>query len=97
MFAPSLRHWYVNVPEPVAVETEKVVNEPEHTVLLAGLAVICGALLTVTEKLAEDVPLPQEFWPLTVRFPDVAFAAKSIVTELPVPFIVAPVPEYDQL
>jgi hypothetical protein len=66
MFAPSLRHWYVNVPEPVAVETENVVDEPAHTVLLAGLAVICGAVLTVNVA-AEEVTAPHGEIPLTIQ------------------------------
>ena len=56
-----------------------------------------GSGLTVIAKPGETVPSPQELCPLTVRLPEVALAEKSIVTELPVPFIVAPVPEYDQM
>jgi len=39
------------------------------------------------------VPLPHEFVPITVRFPDVADDEKLIVTALVVPEMVAPVPE----
>lgn len=35
--------------------------------------------------------------PSTVRLPAVALDAKSMVTELLLPFMVAPVPEYDQV
>jgi len=53
--------------------------------------------LTVIAREGETVPFPQEFCGRTVRFPEVALVEKTIVTELPVPVIVAPVPEYDQL
>jgi hypothetical protein len=46
----------------------------------------------VISKPDETVPCPQSLTPRTVRLPDVALPAKSIVTELPVPFITAPVP-----
>ena len=48
---------------------------------------------TVIAKLGETVPSPQALWPLTVKIPEVAVAEKAIVTELPVPLIVAPLPE----
>jgi hypothetical protein len=56
-----------------------------------------GSGLTVIANAGETVPLPQEFWGWTVRLPEVAVVEKEIVTEFPVPLIVAPVPEYDQV
>jgi hypothetical protein len=54
-----------------------------------------GNGFTVIAKLGLTVPFPQLFTPLTVRLPEVALEAKFTVTELVVPVIVAPVPEYD--
>ncbi len=48
---------------------------------------------TDTGKLAETVPVPHEFTPLTVRFPGVAPAEKLPVMDAVVPDGVNPVPE----
>jgi len=52
-----------------------------------------GNGVTVTPKFADTVPAPQLFRPCTVKLPEVAFEAKSIVTASVVPVMVAPVPE----
>jgi hypothetical protein len=48
--------------------------------------------------LADTGPaIPHLLLPMTVKLPAVALDAKSIVTELLLPLIAAPVPEYDQV
>ena len=51
-----------------------------------------GNGLTVIGKLAETVPMPQEFTPTTVRFPEVAPAEKVPVMEALLPEGVNPAP-----
>jgi hypothetical protein len=47
--------------------------------------------------LALTVPLPHALTPCTVKLPEVALAAKFIVTGLVLPEMVAPVPEYNHV
>jgi hypothetical protein len=64
---------------------------PPH--LAAGTATVNdGFELTVIAK-SIVFELPQLWFAVTLKFPLVAEDEKSIVIELPVPFIVAPVPE----
>lgn len=59
------------------------------TTLIVGVA---GSVFTVIAKVGDTAPSPQLPVPFTVKSPEVAFDAKLIVTELPEPFMVAPVP-----
>jgi hypothetical protein len=51
-----------------------------------------GVALTVTETVRAAL-VPQLFDAVTLRSPEVAVAEYETVTELPLPLIVAPVPE----
>lgn len=59
------------------------------TTLIVG---VDGCAVTVIENAGDNAPSPQAPVPLTVRSPEVAFDAKLIVTEVPLPLMVAPVP-----
>ena len=89
---PPFLHEYVN-PAPVAVTLILGVPVPEHTAAGAvGCTVIAGALLTVTAILLAAL-IPQPFVAVTLNVPLTAVASKSTVTELLLPFIVAPAAE----
>lgn len=62
------------------------------TTLIVG---VDGNAFTVMANVGDKAPSPQAPVPLTVRSPEVAFDEKSIVTLLPEPMIVAPLPLYD--
>jgi hypothetical protein len=64
------------------------------TTVIVGVA---GTAFTVIANAGDTAPSPHVPVPFTVRSPEVALDEKSIVTEFPVPFIVAPVPEYAQV
>lgn len=59
------------------------------TTLIVG---VDGNEFTVIAKVGDTAPSPQVPVPFTVKSPEVAFDAKAIVTLLPEPLIVAPVP-----
>ena len=81
---------YVNGPVPVTLP-ERVVLVP-FGIDASVPALTVGNALTVILYPELTVPLPQLLTPRTVSVPEVALAAKSIVTELDEPWIVAPVP-----
>lgn len=70
---------------------------PLHTDGAGGVIVAMGGALVTMANDGETVPVAHPFVPRTVRLPEVAPDAKSIVTLFPVPLIVAPVPEYAQI
>ena len=72
----------------MAVFTHVVGDEEAAVTVLLGEIVILIVLA---------VPLPQVPLAFTLKVPLVAEAEKSMVTEFPVPFIVAPVPLYDHV
>ena len=78
---------------PVESVTCIVTVFPEQMEMARGSTIRAYAFLTVMGYTADTGPFPQELVPYTVRFPEVALAAKSMVTAFPVPLTVAPVPE----